>query len=154
MEASDQTSEQEATQLGAEAPPAGADVSAPPEPSAEQSTNDLLRQIIEEQQQHRAEVADLRKQIEAGRQVMPAPSATPLSPEERLAERMNDIAQHPYYCPGCGLLYDYPQRCTGKPESPHQPIEVVSTDELKTGDPKQHTVAPSTDVPVLGRNAY
>jgi hypothetical protein len=48
----------------------------------------------------------------------------------------------PFYCPGCGKRVQYQQQCTGKPESPHPPIEVVSTDELK-GD--EHTAAPSTE---------
>jgi hypothetical protein len=52
---------------------------------------------------------------------------------------MEHINQHDFYCPGCGLTYDYQQRCTGKLESPHPPIEVVSTDELKEGDTSKHT---------------
>jgi predicted RNA-binding Zn-ribbon protein involved in translation (DUF1610 family) len=47
-----------------------------------------------------------------------------------------------FYCPGCGRQYEYRQRCTGSLEQPHPPIEVVSTDELKSGDPSQHTAAP------------
>ena len=47
----------------------------------------------------------------------------------------------PFYCPGCGKRVQYQQQCTGKPESPHPPIEVVSTDEL-SGD--SHTAAPDT----------
>lgn len=49
-----------------------------------------------------------------------------------------------WYCPGCGLRYTYQQKCTGKPESPHQPIEVVSTAEL-SGDAANQTPAPSTE---------
>jgi hypothetical protein len=50
----------------------------------------------------------------------------------------------PYYCPGCGRAAEYRKACTGSPEQPHKPIEVVSTDELK-GDPENHTAAPNTD---------
>jgi hypothetical protein len=50
----------------------------------------------------------------------------------------------PFYCPGCGKRVQYQQQCTGKPESPHPPIEVISTDEL-SGDPEKHTAAPSTE---------
>jgi len=48
----------------------------------------------------------------------------------------------PFYCPGCGRRFQYQQQCTGKPESPHPPIEVVSTDELSGDNP---TAAPSTE---------
>lgn len=99
------------------------------------STDDLLRQILAEQQQHRADVADLQAQLAASKQ--PAPPVAPavaLSPEEAQAARLEEMAQHPYYCPGCGALYDYRRPCTGKSESPHPSIEVVSTDELKTGN--------------------
>jgi hypothetical protein len=44
-----------------------------------------------------------------------------------------------YYCPGCGRQYSYMRECTGRPEAPHAPIELVSTDEL-SGD--EHTPAP------------
>ena len=48
---------------------------------------------------------------------------------------------HPFYCPGCGNRYNYERECIGRPEAPHPPIEVVSTDELN-GDPANHTPAP------------
>jgi hypothetical protein len=63
---------------------------------------------------------------------------TEVTPEASTESR-KDAA---YYCPGCGLRYEYPQKCTGKPESPHPPIEVVSTDELSGDNP---TAAPSTE---------
>lgn len=48
-----------------------------------------------------------------------------------------------YYCPGCGRAYeDENAVCTGTPEAPHQPIDVVSTAEL-TGDPEKQTPAPT-----------
>jgi hypothetical protein len=50
-----------------------------------------------------------------------------------------------YYCPGCGKTYeDEFAECTGTPESPHQPIQVVPTSEL-SGDPEKQTAAPSTE---------
>lgn len=53
----------------------------------------------------------------------------------------------PYYCPGCGRRYKYMTECVGMTrEAPHQPIEVVSTDELN-GDPANHTPAPPTPTP-------
>jgi hypothetical protein len=111
-----------------------------PEAPEPQTTDDLLRAVLAEQQQHRQEVAHLREELAAAKQpvVQQAPSVA-LSAEDALAARMSHIGQHPFYCPGCGLTYDYQQRCTGKAESPHPPIEVVSTDELKEGDPSKHT---------------
>lgn len=99
-----------------------------------QTTDDLLRAVLAEQQAHRAEVAELREQMAASRPAPPPVAVANLSPEDALAARMAEIGKHDYYCPGCGLLYDYQQRCTGKSESGHPPIEVVSTDELKSGD--------------------
>ena len=127
----------------APAPPVSADdVRAAQAQSAEnpQSTDDLLRQIIATQEHHREEVAALRQQIDEQKQpqFQQAP-ATNLSPEEALQARMAEVAQHDFYCPGCGLLYDYQQRCTGRAESPHAPIEVVSTDELKAGDESKYS---------------
>lgn len=49
----------------------------------------------------------------------------------------------PFYCPGCGMRANYQKQCVGKPEAPHPPIEVVSTDELQ-GDPEKHTPAPDS----------
>ena len=48
-----------------------------------------------------------------------------------------------WYCPGCGRRYSYQRECTGTPEAPHQPIEVVPVSELD-GDPESHTKAPDT----------
>lgn len=116
-------------------------VTTPEAPAAPQTTDDLLRAVLAEQQQHRAEVAHLREELAASKQspqVYQAPSVA-LSAEDALAARMEEVGKHDFYCPGCGLLYDYQQRCTGKSESPHPPIEVVSTDELKAGDTSKHT---------------
>lgn len=116
------------------------------ETTTEPTTEDLLKQILAEQQQHRAEVAKLKEQIDSQR--APAPrglSAVVKSAEELLRERMEEIEQHSHYCPGCGKLADYPQQCHGTATAPHPPIEVVSVDELKQDDPGKHTAAPHTD---------
>jgi NADH pyrophosphatase NudC (nudix superfamily) len=109
------------------------------EASQPQTTDELLRAVLAEQQQHRAEVASLREELAASK---PAPVVVPaqnLSAEDAAAARLAEIGQHSHYCPGCGLLYDYQQRCTGRAESGHPPIEVLSTDELKSGDQSQHS---------------
>ena len=117
-------------------------VTSPEAPAAPQTTDDLLRAVLAEQQQHRAEVASLREELAVSKQQPQVSQVAPsvaLSAEDALAARMVEVGKHDFYCPGCGLLYDYQQRCSGKPESPHPPIEVVSTDELKAGDPSKHT---------------
>lgn len=55
-------------------------------------------------------------------------------------------ATDPYYCPGCGRRYGYQTECRGmSAATPHPPIEVVSTDELKKGaDTDKHTPAPDS----------
>ena len=58
-----------------------------------------------------------------------------------MAETTDRLA---FYCPGCGRQYTYQRECTGRPEAPHQPIEVVSTDEL-SGDPANLTPAPTSE---------
>lgn len=69
---------------------------------------------------------------------------------EAVATERNDA---PYYCPGCGKRGNYPQKCTGRPESPHPEIEMVDTTELaydhnpdaKPGEQGYHTPAPDTE---------
>jgi hypothetical protein len=108
------------------------------------STDDMLREILAEQQAHRAEVAELRAQIDAQKTPPPPPSASVQSADDLAAARLAEINQHDYYCPGCGKLVDYRQQCLGlSGDKPHPPIEVVSTDELKSGDTSQHTPAPA-----------
>lgn len=51
----------------------------------------------------------------------------------------------PFYCPGCGKRVQYQQTCTGRPDAPHPPIEVVPTDEL-SGDEEHFTKAPDSVV--------
>jgi len=99
----------------------------------------MLEDILAEQQEQRAQIASLKGN-------RPAPVAAPsLSAEQLEEQRAAEIADHEYYCPGCGQLYDYAQQCVGRPEAPHPPIEVVSTDELKGDDSTAHTAAPHTD---------
>jgi hypothetical protein len=92
----------------------------------------------------RKEVADLRREMQLNRRPGLTISAPVESIEDRTKARVAEIAQHSYYCPGCGRLYDYQRECTGTLAAPHKPIEVVSTDEL-AGDPANHTAAPATD---------
>lgn len=114
-----------------------------PGDAQEETTDDLIRQVLEQQKAHRAEVEALREQINRGRQApRPQQSSVALSAEELAARRADEIAEHSHYCPGCGRLYDYQRECVGRGEAPHPAIEVVSTDELKGDDPSKHTVAP------------
>lgn len=114
--------------------------------TSELSGDDLLREIVRQQEEHRAEVAKLREELDARK--APAPtgfSATVKSAEELFKERLEEVAHHSHYCPGCGKLVDYPQQCVGTPQAPHPPIEVVETGELQGEDPSAHTAAPNTD---------
>lgn len=71
---------------------------------------------------------------------MEASELTEQEAQERSEAQEND---RDFYCPGCGRRGDYHQQCKGRGEAPHQPIEMVSTDELYDGsDP---TPAPNTD---------
>lgn len=76
--------------------------------------------------------------------VPPAPPATPV-PDGPTTPVPDGPTFEPFYCPGCGKQVGYMKECTGKPEAPHPPIEVVPTDELASGDTSQHTPAPSTE---------
>jgi hypothetical protein len=93
----------------------------------------------------RGEVAQLRQELAAARSPQKFMAAVTETIEDRTAARLAEIATHSHYCPACGLLYDYPQKCVGIAEAPHAPQEVVTTDEL-AGDPASHTAAPNTDV--------
>lgn len=117
----------------------------PTEPVATEApatTDDILRAILAEQQQYRQQISDLQVQMNATKLPAPVALANAPSPEEAFKTRMLEVAQHDYYCPGCGRLYDYRQKCVGTGDQPHQPTEVVSTDELKSGDTSKHTAAP------------
>lgn len=122
-----------------EGEPAAAEVTA----EGEQTDRDLILQLLKQQQEHRADVAALKKQIEKSKTPV-AQVATFATPEELLEQRMAEVSDHSHYCPGCGALYNYQRECTGKAEAPHPPIEVVSTDELHSGDGTKHTPAPDT----------
>lgn len=75
-------------------------------------------------------------------------STDPAAPVEPAATRFDSegepLAELDFYCPGCGRRYSYMTECRGQSaETPHPPIEVVSTGEL-TGDPEKHTPAPAS----------
>lgn len=119
------------------------------------TTEELLQEILEQQQEHRAEVAALREELDAAKQAPPVGPPATNDPEALRQARLDHLAAHDYYCPGCGATGDYPQKCSGKGEAPHPPIEMVSTDEVKNApDPgdqeaflawqKGHTAAPVT----------
>lgn len=105
--------------------------------------DDFLNSQRERDADHRAEVAKLRDQINAGKPQAQSTVTIP-SDEELAAARKEEISAHEFYCPGCGKLADYRQQCHGRAEAPHQPIEVVPTAELD-GPAEDHTAAPSTE---------
>lgn len=123
---------------------------APPQDApVPQSTDDMLRELLAGRAEDRAELAALRAQIDKAKAPPPRQTSSALSVEELQTQRAAEIAAHDYYCPGCGRLYDRERECTGRPEAPHAPLEVVSTDELKGDDPNHpfgdeslHTAAP------------
>ena len=80
---------------------------------------------------------------EFGNPVEPAPEPTAEPASESTDAPASESKEPDYYCPGCGRHYTYPQKCTGSPEAPHPPIEVVDASELE-GD--EHTPAPNTAV--------
>lgn len=108
-------------------------------------TPDEVASLAQEFAAYRAEVAALRKELQkqapAALAAAQARQQAGDTPAEREKRRLAEIADHSHYCPGCGLLYKYPQRCSGPLTSGHAPIEVVSTDEL-SGDPNNLTAAP------------
>jgi len=106
-----------------------------------------LADLLAEQKAHRAEVAALRDELAKSRQAPPQSTSNAPTAEEALAARLAEIDAYPFYCPGCGALYKYQRECIGLSGAhPHPPIEVVSTDELKSGDTTQHTAAPAVTV--------
>lgn len=110
---------------------------------SEKTVNELLTELVSNQAEQRAEVAALRNELAKSREPRHAPSSQVRSAEDLLADRMLEVEQHDFYCPGCGKLVDYQRECQGTGAAPHPPIEVVSTDEIKSGDEMQHTAAPS-----------
>lgn len=104
---------------------------------------DLLAQILEQQKAQRDEVAQLRAQIDKQKTPVPVVTQNAPSPEEALAVRLEEVRQHDFYCPACGNLVDYQQKCTGKYGTyGHAPTEVAPTTELTEGDPSGYTPAP------------
>lgn len=110
------------------------------------TTDDMLRELLANQQAQRAEVAELRAELDKARTAPAvAPTSTVQSPEVLAAQRQQELDAFEFYCPGCGALSHYQRACTGRGEAPHPPIEVVSTDEIKgdnATDPSKHTAAP------------
>lgn len=108
------------------------------------TTEQLLKQLLEAQAAHRKEVAEMREELRAAKQPVQQRLDVVKTAEELFEERMAAIRQHSHYCPGCGRLSHYMRECTGRGEAPHQPIDMVSTEELTGDDPNQHTPAPAT----------
>lgn len=119
-----------------------------------------IEQLLEMQKEQRAEIAALRESLAKAKAAPPPLTARAPSAEELQQERLRELAEHSHYCPGCGQVYDYQQRCQGTAEKPHPPIEVVSTDEVRNRpDPENdpagyvkwqegHTAAPEGKVTV------
>lgn len=94
--------------------------------------------------EYRSEVAALRKELAAHRPRTVQVAASLETEAQRRDARLTAIAEHSHYCPGCGTLGHYPQKCTGPVASPHPALEMVPTEEL-SGDPANHTAAPATE---------
>jgi hypothetical protein len=108
------------------------------------TTEQMLQQLLTAQQEHRAEVAALRQEINAAKRPVPSLPAVQKSPEQLHEERIAELREFSHYCPGCGKGSKYMRECTGRAEAPHQVIEMVSTAEVLGDDPSQHTPAPDT----------
>jgi hypothetical protein len=121
-----------------------AEAPAPAEATADASVNELLQQLLSAQREHRAEVNALRQEISKNRAPSNNGPAILKTDDQLREERFADIRQHSHYCPGCGALSPFVKECTGKSEAGHPPILMVSTEELLSEDPTQHTPAPAT----------
>lgn len=128
------------------------DTTPTPDPQAPQvpkidgdlTDSEKLTKLLNDQATYRQEVALLRQELADRAGPVATRQVDIPSEEERLAARMEAISNAAYYCPGCGRLSDYPRECVGPDTArPHAPIVVVSTDELRAGDPSQHTPAPA-----------
>lgn len=106
-------------------------------------TPDEIAALAHEFAQYRAEIAALRDELRAQRVAPRVVQAIPETEEQRKARRLAEIAAHSFYCPACGILGDYAQKCSGPQAAGHAPLEMVSTEEL-SGDPANHTAAPSS----------
>lgn len=130
-------------------PPGGQTRAQVPRVEHAPATPDEVRSLSAALSTFRQEVAQLRQEMRqrAGHPVQVAAPTETL--EQRTEARKELIANSSHYCPGCGNLGSYPQRCTGASGSMgHAPIEMVSTDELG-GDPEDHSRAPATDPDAL-----
>lgn len=108
------------------------------------ATADDVAALHELLKEYRAEVAKFRQESRDAQNAPREIVAVHETLEDRLNKRLEAIANASHYCPGCGKLGNYPQKCEGTREGPHLPIEMVSTEEL-AGDPVNHTAAPNTD---------
>lgn len=93
--------------------------------------------------EYRKEVEALRRDLAKFNKAPTQVTATVETVEDRTNARLAAIAEHSHYCPGCGKLGKYPQKCDGTAEGPHKSLEMVPTEELG-GDPAFHTAAPDT----------
>lgn len=108
------------------------------------TSEEMLREILDQQRQHREEVAQLRKELDDARAPVVQQAGANVPTEDELqAARQQEIDAHEFYCPGCGALFDYRRACHGRGEAPHPPIDVVPTAEL-SGPPEGHTPAPAS----------
>ena len=112
--------------------------------TAAPSVEELLAELLQAQKEHRAEVNALRDEINKSRKPQVEYQMVAKSAEQLYEERIAEIREHAFYCPGCGKLSKYVKDCTGKAEAPHPPIEMIPVDELLSGDPSTHTPAPVT----------
>lgn len=142
------------TQAAATPDPPGPDVNIPQVPHVDHvpTSDDEVKALSGMLANFRKEIAGLRQELRqrsGHNAVFAGPTETV---EERTNRRLEQIAQHSHYCPGCGELYNYAQQCSGPAGGQqHPPLEVVSTEELG-GDPESFTKAPATDpnqLPVL-----
>lgn len=113
------------------------------------TTPDDVASLAALMKEFRAEVAQFRQEQAAQAELLakinrPRNTAKVEETEaDRAAVRLADISEHEWYCPGCGRLADYQQRCNGEDSTyGHPAIEMVRTEELG-GDPAHHTPAPA-----------
>jgi hypothetical protein len=125
-------------------PPPAQQPQAPQVPQVEQpQTGADVQNIAELLATYRAEVAEFRRELAAKVGPRPLSVAAVETEADRAKARLETIAAHSHYCPGCGKLGDYPQKCEGSKTAGHPAIEMVSTAELNQ-DPSTHTAAPSS----------
>ncbi|MDE2101932.1 MAG: hypothetical protein KGL39_32095 [Patescibacteria group bacterium] len=109
-----------------------------------QSVEEMLAELIAAQREHRKEVSELRDELAKSKAPVQQVLGIVKTADQLREERFADIREHSHYCPGCGKLSHYPKECFGTATSPHPGIEMVSVEELLSGDESQHTAAPDT----------